>query len=44
MPRSVTLTAIGHRNASIPKCTLRTGGGRHRQGEILEENNVLINV
>ena len=31
-------------NASKPKCTLRTGGGRHRAGEILEDNNVLIDV
>jgi len=27
---SIALTAIGHQNTSIPKCTLRTGGGRHR--------------
>jgi len=33
-----------HQNASILKCTLRTGGGRHRQAEILEENNMLIEV
>jgi len=30
MPLSVALTAIRHRNSSIPQCTLRTGGGRHR--------------
>jgi len=41
---SIALTAIRPRNASIPKCTLRTGGGRHRSGEILEDNNVLIDV
>jgi len=29
-PLSIALTAIRHRNASILKCTLRTGGGRHR--------------
>jgi len=29
-PLSIALTAIRHRNASIPKCTLRTGGGSHR--------------
>jgi len=43
-PLSVTLTAIRHRNASIPKCTLRTGLGRHREGEILQDNNMLINI
>jgi len=40
----VALTAICHRNASIPKCTLRTGSGRHRKGEILKDNNVLLDV
>jgi len=30
MPLSVALTVICHRNASVVKCTLRTGGGRHR--------------
>jgi len=29
-PLSIALTAIRPRIASIPKCTLRTGGGRHR--------------
>jgi len=29
-PLSVALTSIHHRNASILKCTLQTGGGRHR--------------
>ena len=29
-PLSITLTAICHRHASILKCTLWTGGGRHR--------------
>jgi hypothetical protein len=39
------LTAIPLRNASILKCTLCTrGGGRHKKGEILKDNNVLINV
>jgi len=27
---SISLTAILHRNASMSKCTLHTGGGRHR--------------
>jgi len=30
MPLSVALIATRHQNASIPKCTLRTGGGWHR--------------
>jgi len=29
MPVSIAVTAIHNRNASIPQCTLRTGGGRH---------------
>jgi len=29
-PHSVALTVICHRNTSIPKCALRTGGRRHR--------------
>jgi len=41
---SAALTAICHPNTSIPKCTLWTGGGRHRIGEILQDNNVLIDV
>jgi len=32
------------RNASTPKCTLQTVSGRHRKGEILEDNDVLIDV
>jgi len=44
MPLSVALTAIRHRNASIPICTLPTGGGRHRYGEILEDNHMVIEV
>jgi hypothetical protein len=43
-PLSVTLTVIRHQNASIPKCTLQTGGGRHRWGEIIQDNNVLIDI
>jgi len=43
-PLSVAFTAIRHRNTSIPKCTLRTGGGRHRYGEMLEDNHMLIDV
>jgi hypothetical protein len=42
MPLSVVLTAIHHRNAPIPQCTLRTASGRHRNGKSLEEYNVLI--
>jgi len=44
MSRSVALTAIRYQNAFIPKCTQYTGGGRQRQGEILQDNNVLIGV
>jgi len=43
-PLSIALTAIPDRNASILKCTLWTGGGRHKSAEILEDNNVLIEV
>jgi len=37
-------TTIRHRNASLPECTLRTGGGRPRYGERLEDNYILIDV
>jgi hypothetical protein len=43
-PLSVASTAIRHRNASILKCRLSTGGGTHGQAEILGDNNVLIEV
>jgi len=43
-PLRVALSAIRHRNTSIPKYTLRTGGGRHMDGELLQDDNVLINV
>jgi len=43
-PLSVALTAIRHRNASVPKCTLRTGGGRHREEDIPEYDDVLTDV
>jgi len=43
-PLIVALTAIHHRNASIPQCTLPTGGGWHRWGEIPEDNHMLIDV
>jgi len=43
-PHRVASRAMRQRNASLPKCTLWTGGGRHREGEILEDNNVLIDV
>jgi len=43
-PLSVALSAICARNASILKCTLWTAGGRHRYGEILEDNNLLIDI
>jgi len=43
-PFSIAFTAERHRKASIPKCTLRTGGGRHRLGDILQGNNVLIDI
>ena len=40
-PLSVALIAICHRNASIPKRTLQTGGGRHRWEEIPENDDFL---
>jgi len=43
-PLSIDLTAIRHQSASIPLCTGQTGAGRDRQGEILENNTVLIDV
>jgi len=44
MPLSVASTAICHRNASIPKYTLRTGGGSHRSGKIPEYDDVLTDI
>jgi len=44
MPLRVAITEIHHRIASTPKCMLRTGGWRHKYGEILEVNTMLINV
>jgi hypothetical protein len=44
MPLSVASTVIHHRNALIPKCTLRTGDGRHRSGDIPEREDVLPNI
>jgi len=44
MPLSVAFTAIHHRNASIPKCRLRSSGGRHRYGEIPEYDDVLTDI
>ena len=44
MPISVALPVINHRSTSILICTWCTGGERHREGEILEDNNVLIDV
>ena len=43
-PLRVALTAIYHRNPSILICPLQIGAGRHRLGEILEDNNVSIHV
>jgi len=43
-PLSIALSLIRHRNPSMPRCALRTGGGRHRNGEILEDNHMLIDV
>jgi len=43
-PLSIALTVIHHRNASIPKCTLRTGRGIQWYGEILEDDIVPIDV
>jgi len=42
-PLCIASTMIHPQNTSIPKCTLRTGGGRHRDGEILENNKVIMN-
>ena len=44
MPLSVALTVMSHRNNSILICTLWTGGGRHRSGEKLHDNNMLIHI
>jgi len=44
MPLSIVLTAIRHQNASLLKCTLRTGDGRLRYGEIPEYDDVLSDV
>jgi hypothetical protein len=44
MPLSVASTVICHETASIPKFTLRSSGAKHREGEILENNNRLIDV
>jgi len=44
MPLRVALSAIRHWKASIPQCTPQTSGGRHRQGEISDDNHVAINV
>ena len=43
-PRSVAVTVIHHWNVSTPKCTVCTGGGIHREWEILEDNHVLIDI
>jgi len=42
MPLTVASTAIRHRNAAIPKCTLRTSGGRNRYGGILKDKHMLL--
>jgi len=43
-PLSVSLTTICHRSASILKSTLRTFRGSYRSGEIMENNDILIDV
>ena len=43
-PCSFALTGIYHQNAFIPKCTLQTGCGRLWQGEIPQDDGVLLNV
>jgi len=40
-PLSIASTAIRHQHASMQKCILWTGGGRHRYGEIAEDDDVL---
>jgi hypothetical protein len=44
MSFSIASTAICHRNDSILQLAWRTGGGRHWHGEILQDNNVLVDV
>jgi hypothetical protein len=44
MHLSFASTVLYYQNAIKLKCTLRSGGGRHRQAEILQDNNVLIEV
>jgi len=43
-PFSVVYTAMRNQNASRPRCTLRTGGGRQSYEEILKDYNVPIDV
>ena len=44
VPRRVASTVILLQNSSIPKGTLRTGGGRDRKEETVDVNNVPIDV
>jgi len=43
-PLSIALTGICDQNASILKCTLPTGGGRHTYGQIPDDDDVLTDV
>jgi hypothetical protein len=40
----MTITALRHQNVTILKCTVQTGRERHREVEILEDDNVLVKV
>jgi hypothetical protein len=44
MPLSVASIPIYGRNTSILKWTLWAGGRRHREGEILEDKYVIIDI
>jgi len=43
-PLPFAVSAIRHKNSSILQCTLRTGGGKHRSGEMPEDDDMLTDV
>jgi len=43
-PYSDALTAIYHRNAPVPKCSMWTCAGRHTEGEIPEHDDMLTDI